>query len=552
MPIPDEPSPGAPFEGKRPGGEMRSAAPGAPTRSQILPFTGDLQELLSKPYFLPGLAGCLVVALLWAFFDDANAVFTVTYRGLPVGVPLYTMVLAACICVGGAYALYRMAGKPKAWWAMPAVAAFTATICMSPIMTTLQSVFDIGSDGGGRDAIPVRFFKMFFVAGLPEESLKAIPVLIGVAIAGHLHKSRRGADGPLRQLAVFDPLDGIILGTAAGFGFAFAETMFLYVPRIMVQDPHVLAALIGRAGAFGVSSQQGMQLLLPEVLNGKADLMRAIQQVYGVLAQAIGADRAAVELQRLLVSHQSDGLQLMIPRLLSNLCGHAAYAGVFGYFIGLSALKPQERAKTLLIGLGLAALLHAMWNAMAGASSVLAFVAAALAFSLLSLCIVKARKISPERSQLMASQIIERAAALRPERPSPQSVWPASPPGAGVAMAPQGGGASPAQPAPSITWDDAAGLRWLEVGSARIPVSVGARLYENHVPGVLAGRADGLVAEVVARPDAPEVLGLKNLSDQTWFFELPGRPERELAPGRSVRVEAGLRIRIGAHLAHVR
>lgn len=568
MPNPPE-SPGAPLEGKRPGGEMRSAASAAPTRSQILPFTGDLQELFSKPYFIPGLVGCLVVAMLWAFLDDRNAVFTVTYRRVPVGVPLYTMVLAACICVGGAFALYRMAGKVKAWWVMPAAAAFTGVICMSPIMWTLQSVFDIGTDAGFKDSVPVKFFKMFFAAGLPEESLKAIPVLIGVAIGMHLIKTQRMGDGPLRQLAVFEPLDGIIIGTAAGFGFAFAETMFQYVPRTMVENLPVLVSLVDKATTLKLAVAPKLQVLLLTVITGKIGLMPAIQASYQALADAIGHDRAAVELQRILVGHRGDGLQLMIPRLLANLFGHAAYAGVFGYFIGLAALKPQQRLKTLLTGLVLASLLHAMWNSMAGASSVLAFVAAAVAFSLLSICIIKARKISPDRSQLVASQIIDRFA----RRPAPPAAaggelagfaapggaqvaaraMPSAPSAPAAPAAPVADPAGPtAAPAASITWDDDSGLRVVEIGSVRIPATVGARVYESHVPGVAAGRGDGVLAEVTARPDDPAVLGLKNLSDRAWTFQAGDKPERELAPGRSIRLEAGMRIRIGTHLVHVR
>jgi RsiW-degrading membrane proteinase PrsW (M82 family) len=44
------------------------------------------------------------------------------------------------------------------------------------------------------------------------------------------------------------------------------------------------------------------------------------------------------------------GLQLLIPRILGEVAGHLAYSGYFGYFIGLSVLKPSRRWQILAIG----------------------------------------------------------------------------------------------------------------------------------------------------------------------------------------------------------
>lgn len=564
MALPPDPLTRAPLDHPRPGGEMRSAAASAPTRSQILPMAGEWQELFSRPYFIPGIVGCLVIALLWMYLGERGAVFTVDYRGLPVGVPLYTMVLAACICLGGAYALYRMAGKPKAWWVMPVAAAFTGVVCFTSVMRALQSMFDIGADSGSaRDSAPVVFFKMFFAAGLPEECMKAIPVLIGVAIGMHLMKNQRAGDGPLRQMAVVEPLDGIIIGTAAGFGFAFAETMFQYVPMVMVSHLDVLATLADKALTLKLPRSQELGALTLKIAaafksapaEAREALVPAIRAAFRIIGAAMGEDRAALELQRAIAAHRGEGLELMIPRLLANLFGHAAYAGVFGYFIGLAAMKPGQRIKTLLIGLGVAAALHALWNATGGISAPLAFLATALAFSVLSLCIIKARKISPDRSQLVASQVIDRFALPRqPFRAPELAAGTASGPvPAPAPMAAPGAAAVVARaPQASVTWDDDSGLRMLEMGSARIPATVGARLYESHLPGVSAGRGDGIVAEVTANPNDLAVLGLKNLSDRTWTFVSPGRAERELAPGRSIKLEAGLQVRIGQAALHVR
>ncbi len=48
------------------------------------------------------------------------------------------------------------------------------------------------------------------------------------------------------------------------------------------------------------------------------------------------------------------------------------------------------------------------------------------------------------------------------------------------------------------------------------------------------------------------MLGLKNLSDTAWQVTTASGQQRELLPGRSIRLEAGLAIRVGEMVAHVR
>lgn len=543
MSIPQEPPPAAPpLQTKRPGGEMRSAAGGSPTRSQLLPFGSEWQELIHKPYFLPGLFSAAALAGMWALMGRADAVWTVDYRGLPVGVPLYTMLLALCLCAGGAFAVYRMAGKPKVWWLMPLVAVATALLVGSPVMGILQGIFSLGVDPRFEPNVVLKFVKMFFMAGLPEELLKAIPVLIGALIGARLAQGRHTV-GPLRQFAVYDPLDGLLIGAAAGFGFAFAETMFQYVPRIMLIDKPVETALALRLTLLGRGFPN---------LSGM-DLPHRIGALYSALASVTSRESADMVLRGILAGRSGVGLELMIPRLFANLFGHAAYAGIFGYFIGLAVLKPENRVKTFLTGLAIAATTHALWNSLAGVSDVIAFFVAALAFCGLAVCIMKARKISPDHSQLVPSQIVEGRPAARPMaapmvRPqAPQAAAPAA-----FAPMPAAAAVTPREMPASVTWDDESGLRTIEIGSVRLPATLGAKLYEAHVPGVTASRGDGVIAEVTANPKDPAVLGLRNLSGSAWAFSSAGREERELAPGRSIRLEAGMRIRIGESLGHVR
>ena len=560
---PQDPSPG--FDARRPGGEMKSRATEAPTRSQLLPLGGQWQELMTKPYFLPGVVACVVIALLFSLMSSSSATVRVMlYGAIPVAIPMYTVVLALCIVGGGAFAVYRMAGKPKAWWLMPLVAVFTALLVSSPVMGMLQGLFGIGGGSPGKgDSVVISFVKMFFRAGLPEEVLKSIPVFFGVFLGWKL-MLKRDAAGPARQLAVLDPLDGILIGVASGFGFAFAETVFQYVPGTVIDSNQTVLGLLA------LLQQQGLRVQLPQDTSRVQDIFN----LFTLLSKKVGVERATFELQQIMANRQGVGVQLMIPRLLSDVFGHAAYAGIFGYFIGLAALKPAARVKTVLIGLAVAATVHAMWNSMAG-SAFMYFLLSMIAFVGLAIAIMKARTIAPDRSQLVASEIIDRFAprgAAVPRPPAapraapamPSAFVPAAPaqpvhaaqPGAFAPVAPLPSAAKyqpPAAPlAGSITWDDESNLRTIEVGTARVPASVGARLYERQVAGSHALAGDGVIGEVSANPNDPNVLGLKNLTDVAWAVTTASGQQRELQPGRSIRLEAGLTIRIGEVTAHVR
>lgn len=548
-----EPTRGLPMDSKRPGGNMKSQDPAEPTRSQLLPLGGEWQELVRKPYFVPGVLVCLCIALLFSFMGSPSRTVTVMlFDAIPVGVPIYTIVLAFFIVAGGAFAVYRMAGKPKAWWLMPVVALFTGLLVYSPVLSGIQAFYGVGGGArSGNDGVAAAFVKALFSAGLPEETFKALPVLlgawIGVKLIGRLH-----AQHPARQLAVLEPLDGILIGVASGFGFAFAETVFQYVPKVIVDGPETVRGLIG------LFNSMGLRVTLPRDTSNLQD----IYNLYTSLAQRIGAQRATFELAQIVASRQGIGLELMIPRLLSDVFGHAAYSGILGYFIGLAAMKPIGRIKTVLIGLATAATIHGLWNSVSG-SLFMYFLLSMVAFVGLAVAIQKARSLSPERSQLVASQVIDRfSPAYQPVAASPAMPRPAAPPmpapspvpAASTQPAMPGGAmATQAHAAPaSITWDDDSNLRLLEVGSARIPATVGARLFERQLPGMQSARGDSVVAEVNANPADPSVLGVKNLSDAPWEVTMRDGSQRTLQPGRSILLAEGMLLRLGSHDVRVR
>jgi RsiW-degrading membrane proteinase PrsW (M82 family) len=102
---------------------------------------------------------------------------------------------------------------------------------------------------------------------------------------------------------------------------------------------------------------------------------------------------------------QLHGLQVLIPRFLGSISGHMAYSGYFGYFIGLGVLKPRQSWLILLIGYFTAAGLHALWNVMGSVSEILLALVGMGSYAFLAAAILKARTLSPTRSQNFATRL---------------------------------------------------------------------------------------------------------------------------------------------------
>ena len=76
-------------------------------------------------------------------------------------------------------------------------------------------------------------------------------------------------------------------------------------------------------------------------------------------------------------------------------------------------------------------------------------------------------------------------------------------------------------------------------------LTLGEQLTAEQLPGLAPCAGSGNVAEVVSNPKYPAVWGLKNLSQVTWSATLPDGSRRQVEPGRSIQLQAGLKIDFG-------
>lgn len=302
------------------------------TFSQLFPIVSTGRDLTRKAYLVPGIITVLFVVLMFVT------------NGVP---QLFNLLIAAYMAGAAYYFVYQLCGKRKPWWVLISSALITIIILLSPLLLAFIFVFRgilpgaIPEDPSSVNVITF-FVNMFFGAGLMEELLKAVPVLLAYYLGRKLRSPWR------EKIGVWEPLDGILLGTASAVGFTLLETLGQYVPSI-INDVTLQAADVG-----------ARQLL---------------------------------------------GLQLLIPRVLGSISGHMAYSGYFGYFIGLSVLKPSKRWQILSIGYLTASILHALWNT-TGAINILVLAAVGIiSYAFLAAAILKARALSPTRKENFATRL---------------------------------------------------------------------------------------------------------------------------------------------------
>jgi hypothetical protein len=120
------------------------------------------------------------------------------------------------------------------------------------------------------------------------------------------------------------------------------------------------------------------------------------------LVQKHGNSAPAILMQRGLDVGLAAAFQVIF-RGLSSAVSHLGYSGIFGYYVGLAALRPEHKWRLLLRGFLTAAIVHATWNATNEVGG--GIVVPPLAFALLITSIIKARSMSPGRDANFATTL---------------------------------------------------------------------------------------------------------------------------------------------------
>jgi RsiW-degrading membrane proteinase PrsW (M82 family) len=375
------------------------------------------------------------------------------------------------------------------------------------------------------------FISHFLGTGFFEEIVKALPIFALVIADRWMTPEVR------TKIGVQEPLDGILIGAASGGGFAIMETLCQYVPQDLVTTwTNTILGFRNITG--GINTEAAMNGMTFDQLNG------LIQQGSGLLNTA-------------------PGIKWLIIRSIDESFGHMAYAGYFGYFIGLSVIKPEQRWKILLIGLVSASIPHALWDTVLTMDTVpLEAAIAVLSYAVLAAAVLKAREISPNRSLLQPSVIFggarPSAAYAAPAVSAGAAVYATTAPSAPAAAYPTPVSSAPATariglaadavPAPAASpSNDSVGSSGnrLRVGTKFLVIVPGLRLLEHQVPGLLAQSPGGAVAEVTRNPSDPSVLGLTNLSSSAWDVVSNGA-RRQIGPGQTIKLAPGAKIDFGS------
>jgi RsiW-degrading membrane proteinase PrsW (M82 family) len=492
------------------------------TRSQLIPVLTKWEDISKKAQLGPAIF-CIAAFFSMVTFGSTAMIPVPILNEGKYGNPahwfgdyidpqywIYTsnflIMVAAFLTMASLYFIYRLVGKNKSWWVLLGSLAFTAYfLWLFQVRHDFGWLYDFFHEelAGGEPDEKGSFFHLFMQhflgTGFFEELVKALPVLLLVYLGRFMSPALRA------KIGVEEPLDGILVGAAAGGGFAIMETLCQYVPQVLVSKWLLMGRLLHNVPDSALSSLKGEQIWV------------LIKDGAGLLGTA-------------------PGLPSLLIRSIDLSFGHMAYSGYFGYFIGLSVLKPQQRWKILGIGLVSASLPHALWDSVASLDiAPLQAAVALLSYGVLAAAILKAREISPNRNVLQPS-VIFGAVGSSPVAPrAPMVIHAANQPASPEYSA------ALESPRPELS---GAGNR-LRVGAKFLVIVPGLRLMEHQVPGLVAQGPGGLVAEVTRNPNDPSLLGLTNMSTTAWEVVSGSGARRQIATGQTIKLAPGTKIDFG-------
>lgn len=282
----------------------------AASATAVLPVFSSRTHMWRTPYVWIGFLVLVVMCLLFS------------YTGNPFAYNSYIYLFGLFSCATVLWFVYRLCGKRQPWWYMVAPAVFTAVMTV-PVLVVLHALFPFSAAQTVSDSLVRRFLEETFITGLSEEFTKILPLLLVI-----LYMQTKGEKSG--QLAIREPLDGVLMAASSAIGFVVLETIFMYCnPERVRTDYQAWAAL-----------------------------------------------------------------QLLIPRIFASVGGHVAYSGYFGYFIGLGMQHRQKFWQYTLIGYACAAVCHGLWNSVAPLGTPAMILASSVAYFLFMAAILRARATS--------------------------------------------------------------------------------------------------------------------------------------------------------------
>ncbi|KAF3884635.1 MULTISPECIES: PrsW family glutamic-type intramembrane protease [Nostocales] len=186
--------------------------------TEIFPVISNKLDLYQSGFLIPGLITVLFVVGMLATRNSDK----------------FFYILAAYLAISSHYFIHKICHKHKPWWLLFSVGLATAL----PLLGGLH-LFSSHHDDNFFEII----VKTFLGQGLSEELFKAFPVFLVYLIGRLLSSPKR------ESIGIWEPIDGILLGTASATGFALVETMM-----------HVHEE-IEKSGHFA-----GLTLLIPQIL----------------------------------------------------------------------------------------------------------------------------------------------------------------------------------------------------------------------------------------------------------------------------------------------
>lgn len=362
---------------------------GEASMSELMPFRSSKVKLWRSPLFImlviAGIASVPMFTLMPQVLGQPNAQGFAAFQ-------FYVILTVFCLLLFMQMGIYIYSKVDRPIWPFASAYVMSGAQLVIPGVFTLYVIVFRQLLPGGIEVTQqtpfiTAFISMFFGAGLCEELLKAVPILLGAWLTMQALKKPEWRDkGWFKLLHVRGPLDGVVMGAFAGAAFIFLETAFQYVPNELKR--------IAQIADYGSGVAAGLMLLIPRVIGGAS---------------------------------------------------HIAYSMIFGYFIGLAVIRPAKKWQLLGIGWLASALVHGLWNSVGQIHPLLYYVMSAVGTIFAVAALLKARQIHASQfggnTETMGSIVVDRPPAKpAPVPASAAPVAPASPqaaPAATPAAAPR-------------------------------------------------------------------------------------------------------------------